>query len=258
MLILASDIPLVSPIFLKRSLVFPILLFSSVSFHCSLKKAFFSLLAILWNYAFSWVYFFFLPCFSLLFSAICKSSSDNTLPSCISSSLGWFWSLPPVQCYIPPSIVFQALCLPDLIPWIYPSTLLYVWAVSKCFHSCVLEIHFQLSSFLHQHILPWVFCLLLLLWFLTKKQVYTQLSITKWTHFTTHSKNKVQRKKRLCPMVEFIRVVSSAYLRLLILLLSILIPACASSSPAFLMLYYSACKLNVSRVTIHNLDVLLS
>ena len=40
-----------------------------------------------------------------------------------------------------------------------------------------------------------------------------------------------------------IRVVSSAYLRLLIFLLAILIPDCASSSPAFLMMY-SACKLN--------------
>ena len=40
-----------------------------------------------------------------------------------------------------------------------------------------------------------------------------------------------------------IRVVSSAYLRLLIFLLTILIPACASSSPAFHMMY-SACKLN--------------
>ena len=36
---------------------------------------------------------------------------------------------------------------------------------------------------------------------------------------------------------------SSAYLRLLIFLLAILIPACASSSPAFLMMY-SAYKLN--------------
>ena len=35
-----------------------------------------------------------------------------------------------------------------------------------------------------------------------------------------------------------IRVVSSAYLRLLIFLLAILIPACASSNPAFLMMYY--------------------
>ena len=40
-----------------------------------------------------------------------------------------------------------------------------------------------------------------------------------------------------------IRVVSSAYLRLLVFLLAILIPACASSSPVFLMMY-SACKLN--------------
>ena len=40
-----------------------------------------------------------------------------------------------------------------------------------------------------------------------------------------------------------IRVVSSAYLRLLRFLLAILIPACASSSPAFLMMY-STYKLN--------------
>ena len=39
------------------------------------------------------------------------------------------------------------------------------------------------------------------------------------------------------------RVVSSAYLRLLIILPAILIPACASSSPAFLVMY-SAYKLN--------------
>ena len=40
-----------------------------------------------------------------------------------------------------------------------------------------------------------------------------------------------------------IRVVSSGYLRLLIFLPEILIPACASSSPAFCMMY-SAYKLN--------------
>ena len=43
--------------------------------------------------------------------------------------------------------------------------------------------------------------------------------------------------------VSAIRVVSSAYLRLLIFLLAILIPACVSSSPAIVMMY-SACKLN--------------
>ena len=51
-----------------------------------------------------------------------------------------------------------------------------------------------------------------------------------------------------------IRVVSSAYLRLLIFLQTILIPACASSSPAFLIMY-SAYKLNT--VTIYSLDILL-
>ena len=43
-----------------------------------------------------------------------------------------------------------------------------------------------------------------------------------------------------------IKVVSSAYLRLLIFLPAILIPPCASSSPAFLMIY-SAYKLNKQR-----------
>ena len=44
-------------------------------------------------------------------------------------------------------------------------------------------------------------------------------------------------------LLSAIRVVSSAYLRLLIFFPAILITACASSSPAFLMMY-SACKLN--------------
>ena len=45
-------------------------------------------------------------------------------------------------------------------------------------------------------------------------------------------------------LLSAIRVVSSAYLRLLIFLPAILIPACASSSPVFLMMY-SAHKLNM-------------
>ena len=47
-----------------------------------------------------------------------------------------------------------------------------------------------------------------------------------------------------------IRVVSSAYLRLLIFLPAILIPACASSCPAFLMMY-SVYKLNKQDDNIH-------
>ena len=49
------NVPTVSLIFFKRSLVFPILLFSSICLHWSLMKAFLSLLAILWNSAFRWV-----------------------------------------------------------------------------------------------------------------------------------------------------------------------------------------------------------
>ena len=51
------------------------------------------------------------------------------------------------------------------------------------------------------------------------------------------------------------RVISSIYLRLLIIVLEILIPACDSSSSAFHMIY-STCKL--SRETIYSLVMLLS
>ena len=56
-------------------------------------------------------------------------------------------------------------------------------------------------------------------------------------------------KRLFSSSLSAIRVVSSAYLRLLILLPAILIPACASSSPAFLMMY-SAYKLNKQGDTI--------
>ena len=52
---------------------------SSLSLHWSLEKLFKSLLAILWNSEFKWVYPSFspLPLASILFSAICKASSDK-------------------------------------------------------------------------------------------------------------------------------------------------------------------------------------
>ena len=48
------NVPWVSLIFLNRSLVFPILLFSSISLHLSLRKASLSLLAILKTYSNCW------------------------------------------------------------------------------------------------------------------------------------------------------------------------------------------------------------
>ena len=65
--IFAWNVPLLSLIFLKRSLVFPILLFSSISLHWSRRKAFLSLLAILWNSAFRCLYLSFSPLLLLLF-----------------------------------------------------------------------------------------------------------------------------------------------------------------------------------------------
>ena len=68
---------------MKRSLVFPFLLFSSISLYWSCRTVFFSLLAFLLNSAFRLVYLSFssLPFASLLFSAICKASSDNNFAS---------------------------------------------------------------------------------------------------------------------------------------------------------------------------------
>ena len=127
--IFALNVPLVSLIFLKWSLVFPILLFSSISLHWSLRKAFLSLLAILWNSAFKWVYLSFSPLpLASLFSAIYKASSDNHFACLLIFSLGWSLgscTLPRVQSHEPPSIGLQALCLSDLILGIYLSLPLY-------------------------------------------------------------------------------------------------------------------------------------
>ena len=64
-------------IFLKRSLVFPILLFSSISLQRSLRTAFLYLLA--WNSAFRWAYLSFSPLLFtfLLFRPIFKACSDR-------------------------------------------------------------------------------------------------------------------------------------------------------------------------------------
>jgi len=125
--IFAWNFPFVSLIFLRRSLVFPILLFSSISLHWSLRKAFLSLLAILWNSALRCLYLSFssLLFASLLFTAICKASPDSHFAFLISFPWGWSWTLSPVQWNEPPSVVHQALYLSDLGPYIYFSLPLY-------------------------------------------------------------------------------------------------------------------------------------
>ena len=115
--IFAWKVPLVSLIFLKRSLVFPILLFFSIPLHWLLRKAFLSLLAILWNSAFKWVYLSFSPLLfaSLLFTAIWRPSQTAILLFCLSFPWGWSWSLSPAHCHEPPSIAHQAQYLSDLV-----------------------------------------------------------------------------------------------------------------------------------------------
>ena len=135
-----------SAIFLTKSLVSPILLFSSISLHCSFKKAFLSLHAILWNSAFSWVYLYLSPLPSLLSfpKLFVKPLQTTVLPSCISFSLGWFWSLSSVQCYKPPSIVLQGLCLPALIPWI--SSILHISPPGCSFISFIISFYIKLVN----------------------------------------------------------------------------------------------------------------
>ena len=66
--IFGQNAPLIFTIFLKRSLVFPLLLFSSSFMHRSLKKAFFSLLAIFFGILhLVGCTLSFLYCFTLLF-----------------------------------------------------------------------------------------------------------------------------------------------------------------------------------------------
>ena len=119
--IFAWNVSLVSLIFLKRSLVycFPI------SLHWSLRKAFFSLLAILWNSAFTWVYLSFspLPFTSLLFSGICEVSSDNHFAFLHFFFLGMV--LITDSCTMSQTSIHSSGTLSSLILWIYLSLLLH-------------------------------------------------------------------------------------------------------------------------------------
>ena len=94
------DVPFVSPNFLKRSHQ-PILLFPSISLHCSLNKTVLisprSALELYIRFGTSFP-FFVTFCFSS-FSATCKASSDKYFAFLHVFLLGWIWSLSSVQCY---------------------------------------------------------------------------------------------------------------------------------------------------------------
>ena len=107
--------------FLEEISSLPHLLFSSISLHCSLMKAFLSLTAILWNCAFRWVYLSFslYPFTFLLYSAICKTSSENHF------AFLHFFFLGMVLITVSCKMLHWAVCPSNLIPWIYLSLPLY-------------------------------------------------------------------------------------------------------------------------------------
>ena len=124
--VFAWNVPLMSLIFLTRSLVFPIPVFLFLCIVHLRRLSYLSFLFFGTLHSNRFIISFLLYPLLLLFSQLFVSPLQTTiLTSCISFSLAWFWSLSPVQCYEPPSIVTQALCLSDLIPLIYLSLLLY-------------------------------------------------------------------------------------------------------------------------------------
>ena len=80
--ILAQDLSLIAPIFLKRSLVFLILLSSSIPWHYSFKKAFYLSLLFSGTLHSAGYIFPFLPCLLLFFftQLFVKPPQKTTLP----------------------------------------------------------------------------------------------------------------------------------------------------------------------------------
>ena len=75
------------------------------------EEGFLSLLAILWNSAFKWVYLSFIPLLftSLLFTAICKASSDSHFVFLHFFFLGMV--LIPVSCSMSPTMLLKWLAI---------------------------------------------------------------------------------------------------------------------------------------------------
>jgi len=107
--IFAWNVPLVSLISLKGSLVFPILLFFSISLHWLWRKTFLPLLLFCGTLHSDGYIFPFLLCLLPFFFTqhFVRPPQTTVLPFFISFSWEWFWSQPLVQCYEHPSIVLS-------------------------------------------------------------------------------------------------------------------------------------------------------
>ena len=146
-LIFAWNIPLVSLIFLKRSLVFPILLFSSISLHWWPKNTFLSLLLFFGTLHSDAYIFPFVLCFLFLFFSqlFVRPPQTAILHFCISFSSEWSWSLPLIQCH-EPSVHSSSGTLSGLIPWIYLSLSLYNRKGFYLDHTWMVQCFLLLSS----------------------------------------------------------------------------------------------------------------
>jgi len=115
------NVPLVCLIFLKRSLVFPILLFSFILCTDQWERLSYLSLVFFGTLHSNGYIFPFLLCLQRLFFSqlFVRPPQTTILPFCISFSCRWSWSLLPVQCHEPPSIVLPSLCLSDLIPCLF-------------------------------------------------------------------------------------------------------------------------------------------
>ena len=124
--VFAWSVLLLSLIFWKRYLVFPVLLFSSISLHWSLRRL--SCLSLLFFgtlHSNEYIFFFSpLPFTSLLFTAICKPSTDSHFSFFYFFFLGMVL-IPASRTISQTSTNSSSGTLSDLIPWICLSLLLY-------------------------------------------------------------------------------------------------------------------------------------
>ena len=116
-----------SQIILKWSLIFPILLFPLFLCIVHLRRPSFLSLLFCGNSAFSYVYLSLspLPFASLLSSANWKASLNTYFAFLHFFFFGMVLVTASCAVLCAVTIVPQALCLPDLIPWIYLSPLMY-------------------------------------------------------------------------------------------------------------------------------------
>ena len=105
----AWSIPMESSVFLKRSILFTIYYFPLIlelfTYKDFLISPCYSLkvcISLGISFPFCLLYT------SLIFQLFWRPPQATTLPAHICFSWGWFWSLLLVQCYKPPSIIFQA------------------------------------------------------------------------------------------------------------------------------------------------------